>query len=435
MDVVQTSVSIFSPPPIDNSITKEYWVEYNPVAAISENGIIEFNIPGTSMDYINLAKSKLHVTYVITGPNGEKIKDERDLNGHPTANSDQVGPVNFTLHSIFRQIDLSLNQKIVSADVGVNYPYKAMIDLLLQSSSDMLNSQAQAAFYFKDLPGYFDVATYLGGNTGFSERSRPTKDGEEAHIEGVLFSDFSNGQNRAILNGVSINFKFFQSTDPFRLLRNGTKAYKLKITDAILKVCHISLDPKMIVAHNEALKISTALYPFWRSDIKSFTVAAGSLSFMTDNIYHGKIPSKLIIALVSNSAYSGSYDKNPFFFNHMNLNYLEVTVDGQSVPNRALSPNFEAGDFVSSYLSLLDNEYNKKKGLVINLLEYDKGYTLFLFDVQSYLSGKIMSKSMKGHLKVGMRFSKALAETINVLVYGKFPEILTIDHTRNVNIQ
>ena len=100
----------------------------------------------------------------------------------------------------------------------------------------------------------------------------------------------------------------------------------------------------------------------------------------------------------------------------MNLNYLEVTVDGQSVPNRALNPNFEADDFVSSYLSLLDNEYNKKKGLVINLLEFDKGYTLFLFDVQNYLSGKIMSKSMKGHLKVSIRFSKALPETINVLV-------------------
>ena len=175
-----------------------------------------------------------------------------------------------------------------------------MIDLLLQSNSDKLNSQAQAAFYFKDLPGYFDIATYLGG--------------EEAHIEGVLFSDFANGQNRAILNGVSINFKFFQSTNLFRLLRHGTKAYKLKITDVILKVCHISLDPKMIVAHNEALKFGPALYPFWRSDIKSFTVASGALSFMTDNIYHGKIPSKIITALVSNSSYSGSYDKNPFFF-------------------------------------------------------------------------------------------------------------------------
>ena len=52
MDVVQTSVSIFAPPPIDNSIIKEYWVEFNPVASISDSGIIEFNIPGTSMDYI-----------------------------------------------------------------------------------------------------------------------------------------------------------------------------------------------------------------------------------------------------------------------------------------------------------------------------------------------------------------------------------------------
>ena len=40
---------------------------------------------------------------------------------------------------------------------------------------------------------------------------------------------------------------------------------------------------------------------------------------------------------------------------------------------------------------------------------------------------------MKVHLKVSMRFSKALAETINVLVYGKFPETLTIDHTRNMD--
>ena len=92
-------------------------------------------------------------------------------------------------------------------------------------------------------------------------------------------------------------------------MRHGTKAYKLKITDAILKVCHISLDPKMIVAHNEALKFAPALYPFWRSDIKSFTVASGALRFMTDNIYHGRIPSKIIIALISNSSYSRSYDK------------------------------------------------------------------------------------------------------------------------------
>ena len=57
MDVIQNSLSIFVPPPVDKSITKEYWVELNPIAAISESSFIEFNIPGTSVDYINTSKT------------------------------------------------------------------------------------------------------------------------------------------------------------------------------------------------------------------------------------------------------------------------------------------------------------------------------------------------------------------------------------------
>ena len=45
--------------------------------------------------------------------------------------------------------------------------------------------------------------------------------------------------------------------------------------------------------------------------------------------------------MVSNSAYLGDFSKNPFNFQHMNANYLEVSVDGQPVPNRPLKPNFE----------------------------------------------------------------------------------------------
>ena len=43
MDVVQNSLSIFVPPPIDNSIQREYWVEFNPIAEISESGAIEYS--------------------------------------------------------------------------------------------------------------------------------------------------------------------------------------------------------------------------------------------------------------------------------------------------------------------------------------------------------------------------------------------------------
>ena len=245
-----------------------------------------------------------------------------------------------------------------------------------------------------------------------------------------LYLDICQGENRAILNGVSVNLMLLQSLNDFRLMRLGAKNYKLIISSAIWKVCYISVNPNMILAHDEALKISPAIYPFWRSDLRSFSVAKGSLNSMTDNIYHCKVPSKLVIAMVSNAGYSGEYNKNPFDFKHMNLNYLEVTVDGQPVPNRALTPNFEKGDFVSSYLSLIDSNYDSKSGIIIKLLEYDKGYTLFLFDIQSCLSGHIMSKPIKGHIQLTMRFAKALSEYI---FYGKFPETLSIDHSRNLN--
>ena len=85
MDIVQTTVSLFMPPPLDKSIQKEYWVEFNPIATISEGGVIEFNIPGTSLDYINLAKSRLNISYKLTHSDGAPVQDIRDLNGVPTA--------------------------------------------------------------------------------------------------------------------------------------------------------------------------------------------------------------------------------------------------------------------------------------------------------------------------------------------------------------
>ena len=50
------------------------------------------------------------------------------------------------------------------------------------------------------------------------------------------------------------------------------------------------------------------------------------------------------------------------------------------------------------------------------------------------LRGKIMTRSNSGHVRLSIRYAKALPETINVLVYAKFPELVTIDHTGSVNL-
>ena len=434
MDIIQTPLTIFQPPPIDKTIQKEYWVEFNPIAAITDSSVIEFNIPGTSVDYINLAKTRLHVKYIITDEKGVPIHNKPPSAGQPPTPSHQVAPINLTLHSIFRQVDIALNQKVVSSDLGANYPYKAMIDFLLSTNNNMVQSEGEAALFHKDQPGAMEAITYTGGNPGFTERGRPTRSGGTASVEGLLYTDFGIDQPRAIINGVAVTLKFFQSFNEFRLMRDGKEKLRLKITEAILKVCYISLNPDMLVAHNEALKTSPALYPFWRSDIKSFSIAKGSHTFMTDNIFHGKVPSKIVVGLVSNAAYSGDYTKNPFNFQNMDLNYMELSVDGQPVPNRPFKPNFNEKDYVASYLSLVPNDSDRKNGLIIQLSDYPKGYALYQFDIQSFLSGQVMTNSGSGHVRLSLRFGTALPETINIIVYAKFPEILKIDQARMVNV-
>ena len=45
-----------------------------------------------------------------------------------------------------------------------------------------------------------------------------------------------------------------------------------------------------------------------------------------------------------------------------------------------------------------------------------------------------MSKPIKGHVRLSLRFASALDIAINVLVYAKFPDVLAIDQSRQVTL-
>ena len=77
--------------------------------------------------------------------------------------------------------------------------------------------------FFKDQAGHLDELEYIGSNSGYTERGRPKKDGDAGNMEGCLYLDICQGENRVILNGVSVNLKLYQSLNDFRLMRLGAK--------------------------------------------------------------------------------------------------------------------------------------------------------------------------------------------------------------------
>ena len=152
MDVQQKSLSLFQPPPIEKSIRKLEWIEFRLVGQISTGSTIEFNINSTGSDYINLRKSRLQLRCKIVKLDGTDVTQVPNV-------VVTTAPVNLTLSALWRQVDILLQNKIISPDIGTAYPYKALLDVLSSNKDDV---QLQSEYFYKDTSGKMDAAVEGG---------------------------------------------------------------------------------------------------------------------------------------------------------------------------------------------------------------------------------------------------------------------------------
>ena len=270
-----------------------------------------------------------------------------------------------------------------------------------------------------------------GGNLGLLDRHKWTKEGNIVSLEGPIHADICQ-LDRAILNDVPLTIRLYPSLDSFRLMADNDVKYKVEITDAVLKLCYVAVNPQVIVGHNEALQITEAVYPFWKSTIKTYGIASGNFTFSCEDILSGMIPSKVLVAFVSSESYAGSYKFNPYNFANFDLNYLSLEIDGNSVPGRPYQPNFGTQDYAAEYLSLFFDKYPAHGGNFITRVDYLSGYTVYGFNVEGQANDKVMVKPKKGHTKLSVRFGTKLPKPVTCIVYSISPSVMRIDKARNI---
>ena len=296
------------------------------------------------------------------------------------------------------------------------------------------------------LTGYFKDAAYLFDdivlNSGHVQRFDLTKHGI-VDFESALHIDVAQ-QPKLILNGVPITVKLFQSSDAFRLMSASGADYSVEIVDAILKVCHVKVRPSVLVAQDQLLQKTPAVYPMWKSDIKTFTIATGFDTYSIDDVYHGQVPARLYVGLTSNAAYSGDVTKNPFNFWHYFLSRLEFSVEGESRPTVAFTPSYKPdttvenstkvapNGYMHEFLSLFKNRYPQAEGNFIQRNDYPGGYALYCFDLKSGTGDNLFSTPESGHTRLTAAFASPLPHPVTLITYALFPSSFKIDHARNV---
>ena len=100
------------------------------------------------------ANTQLLVKAKITRGNGDDIAD-----------ADNVEGVNLFLHSLFKHVDVSLNNVQVSQSAET-YDYRAYIKSLLSYGPQAKTSQLTAALYYKETAGNIDCPKSDHANAG-----------------------------------------------------------------------------------------------------------------------------------------------------------------------------------------------------------------------------------------------------------------------------
>ena len=102
-------------------------MEHSPVSTITSSSPIEFIVPGSGEDYMDLNNTLLEVKACIKTTNNSLV-DAAVV----------VAPINNTLHSLFSHIDVSLNDVNVSS-AATAYPYRAYIETHLNYGTHAKN--------------------------------------------------------------------------------------------------------------------------------------------------------------------------------------------------------------------------------------------------------------------------------------------------------
>lgn len=425
-------------PPKQIAIQDDYKIYCGTKAALSNDAPLSFEIHGNGDDFLDIGDCELLLRVRL-------LKNDNNLVEHEIPNTATdattavkpgpdatLAPVNNFFHSMFSQVDVVLNDNLISQSTNT-YPYRAYISSLLSYSKDVKDTWLNMEMWAKDEPKKFDS----DDNEGHQTRLKYAMNGREFELKSRLHMDLTF-QSRLIPNGVDARITLTRSKPQFALMYFGEEPanYTIDITYAVLEVRKVKLVPKFQLHLEETFAKSGAKIPVNHVTTKNFSIPQGISTFNLDSLFTGQLPNSIVLGLLDNDSFHGSYSKNPFNFQHFDLSFLCLNVEGKQIPGRPLQPDYENGYYLNCYQTLFTGTriYGDDHSHGITLKDYANGYCLYAFNLTPDQSEGTthVNERKHGSVRASIHFAKPLPNTVTLIAMGQFDNIITIDKHRNV---
>lgn len=301
-------------------------------------------------------------------------------------------------------------------------------------SPEKIRTLGRNTFLYRDEKGSGIVDTYTENyfeNLNKLEK-RVTESTKEngIHLCSPLLMDM-NGLDGYLLDKVDINLRL-EFASPSFVINTHQDGSKIKIHVDLCKLwaSRIFPHPQAIAALNNSLSEpgSFVEYIYNKQLVKSYVIAQNQSSITADIPWGNCIPSKLYMCIVDMDSFSGSYKRNPFYFNHNELSGLSVSVNGRSIYNFTLSfPHQFAPLYYYTLKSLgFEGEH------LVNYDAFTRGRMIAVLDLRAETVKDAIDPEYSGNLRIHMTFKKAGSSNKVLLLFGDTQGILRINENRQI---
>jgi hypothetical protein len=419
---INGELDLFSVPVSQKSVLSGDWIQYKPTQQINADSPLLFEISGSGDRYIDTSKTLLNVKLKVLKEDNTPIKD-----------TEAFAVTNNLLSSLFNECTVEYNNQLVSQSHQL-YHIKAYWENLFNFSDSAKSTFLTAAGFYQDEAGKFESATAKAN----LKRASFLRDGKSYEIMGRLHADVLQA-SQYLLNEVDVRICLRRNADALICLADGDKMnVKVIIEDATLFVRKLNLSPAVLVAHAKILESKTALYHYRRTEMLHFTLGTGTFQKSFENILCGKTPIRMVMGLIENSAFNGNYKQSVLNFQHFNLNYLNLAINGQTVNTKPMQPNYKNGQYMIPYLMSFWGVgiQMQDDGNCISFDDFPNGYCIYSWDLTPDMSASDSHWSMpqNGGIRLECGFSEALSSTVSMIIMAEYRETLELDRSRQCSL-
>ena len=382
-----------------------------------DNGPIDFLVR-ESKEYFDLSETMLSLKVKVVNADGSAIVKTSD-------EKDNVALINNAMHSVFSDVQIMINGKPVEGVADGMYPYRAYIANLFKFSKEAQVQQLFSEGFVRDDHTSMDTVS----NAAFRVRKAWTADGVSKRFFGKLNCSMFQ-QERLLVPGVDFLLRLERAKDAFAIFNaNPLIKPKVVIQEATLHLLALKTNPAIMQFHAVQLARGIpAIYEFNRVEIDTIPIREKTTSEVKEDLFHGRVPKYLVMAMVSNSAFHGDYTLNPFNFKHYGVKSLLLTRDAENIPYERFEPDFKTGNCLREFMSLYQSNdvMGKNAILPITYDEFKSGYTTFQWNLTDNRMGVNAGPNQRGNIKLDITFADPTSEAMVVVLYGIFESTVQV---------